>query len=138
MSPKPPLADSPIHVKFKLSALWATIMFCYIYADVIALFRPGQLQSMLAGQYPFGAVSQGGLLGMAILLSIPGVMVFLSLVLKPGINRLANIVFGLFYTFFVLLTMLHAWQFYIYYGIIDVLLSALIISYAAKWPRLRQ
>ena len=137
MSAKPPLADTPIHVKFKLSALWATIMFCYIYADIIGFFRPGQLQSMLAGQYPLGAVSQRGLLGMAIVLSIPGVMVFLSLVLKPRINRWANIVLGTVYTVLILLTMLHAWHFYVFYGIIDVLLSAFIVWYAVKWPQVR-
>jgi len=137
MSPEPPLADTPIHVKFKLSALWAAIMFCYIYADIIGLFRPGQLQSMLAGQYPLGAVSQRGLLGMAIVLSIPGVMVFLSLVLKPRINRWTNIVLGTIYTVLILLTMLHAWHFYVFYGIIDVLLSAFIVWYAVKWPQVR-
>jgi len=29
------LDDIKIHVKVKLSALWAAVMFCYIYGDIL-------------------------------------------------------------------------------------------------------
>ena len=32
-----------IGVKLKLSALWVTMMLLYIYADILSLFRPGQI-----------------------------------------------------------------------------------------------
>jgi len=37
------MEDVKINVKFKLSALWAAVMFLYVYADIKALFRPGIL-----------------------------------------------------------------------------------------------
>jgi hypothetical protein len=35
------LEDYRVPVKLKLSALWASLMFCYIYADFSAYSAPG-------------------------------------------------------------------------------------------------
>ena len=46
------------------------------------------------GPFP---VTQGSLLSASILMMIPAVMVFLSLTLKPKVNRWANIILGTVY-----------------------------------------
>src|SRR5262245_52158245 len=69
------LADIPVHVRLKLSALWASVMFCYVYGDFFGLFRPGKLAAMLAGQTPIGPTTQGMLLGFAVLMAVPSAMV---------------------------------------------------------------
>lgn len=130
------LEDIRVPVKLKLSALWASLMFCYIYGDYFGLFQPGNLQSMLQGQMgPLGPTTQGVLLGTAALLAVPSLMIFLSLVLKPAVNRVVNIVLGLFYTGIMLVSMPGAWAFYIFLGVIEIVLSLLIVWYAVKWPR---
>lgn len=131
----PMLSDIRLHVRFKLSALWASLMFCYIYGDYFGLYVPGQLQGMLAGAGPIGAVNQGSLVATALLLAVPGVMVFLSLVLGPRLCRWVNIALGVFCTAIMLLTMPGAWWFYITLGVIEVALSLLIVVYAWRWPR---
>lgn len=130
------LSDIKLHVRFKLSALWASLMFCYIYGDYFGLYVPGQLQGMLAGAGPVGPVSQASLVGTALMLAVPGLMVFLSLVLPPRLCRWLNIVLGLFYTAIMLLTMPGAWWFYITLGAIEVVLSLLIVAFAWRWPKL--
>src|SRR5580704_1983785 len=55
--------DIKVHVRFKLFALWSSVMLFYIYGDYFQLHEPGTLQEMIAGKTPFGAVSQGMLLG---------------------------------------------------------------------------
>jgi hypothetical protein len=129
------LDDLKVHVKLKLSALWASLMFCYIYGDYFGLYVPGQLKGMLAGQGPIGPVSQGTLVITSILLAVPGVMVFLSLVLPPKVDRWLNIVLSAFYIVVMLLTMPGAWSFYILLGIIEIAIGVLIIWYAWRWPR---
>jgi hypothetical protein len=62
--------DIKIHVRFKLFALWSSVMFFYIYGDYFELHQPGKLQDMIAGRMPFGAISQGVLLGMAAVMVI--------------------------------------------------------------------
>ncbi|MGY3039152.1 hypothetical protein ACVWWQ_000739 [Rhodanobacter sp. TND4EL1] len=129
------LHDIKVHVRFKLSALWAALMFCYIYGDYFGLYVPGQLQGMLDGAGPIGPVSEASLVATALLLAVPGVMVFLSLVLSPRFCRWLNIVLGVFYTVIMLLTMPGAWWFYLMLGVIEVALSLLIVVYAWRWPR---
>lgn len=129
------LGDIRLHVRFKLSALWASLMFCYIYGDYFGLYVPGQLQGMLAGAGPVGPVSQGSLVGTAVLLAVPGLMVFLSLVLPPRLCRWLSILLGLFFTAVMLVTMPGAWWFYLTLGVIEVALSLLIVVYAWRWPK---
>jgi hypothetical protein len=129
------LEEVKINVKLKLSALWASVMFCYIYADYFGLYIPGALQHMLEGKMgPLGPTTQGILLGTSAMMAIPSVMIFLSVVLKPTLNRWLNILFGLLYTAIILITM-WSWMFYILFGVIEVTLTVLIVWFAWKWPR---
>ena len=129
------LVDIKLHVRCKLSALWTALMFCYIYGDYFGLYVPGKLQGMLDGDGPVGPVSEATLVGTALLLAVPGLMVFLSLLLPPRLCRWLNIGLGLFYTAIMLLTMPGAWWFYIVLGVIEVALSLLIAAMAWRWPR---
>jgi hypothetical protein len=133
-----PLDDIKVHVKLKLSALWAAIMFCYVYGDYFGLYVPGQLQGMLAGGGPIGPTSQPTLAAVSLLMAVPGTMVFLSVVLPPVFSRWLNISLGLFYTAIVLATMPGAWAFYIFMSAIEIVLQLLIVWYAWKWPRMIQ
>ena len=135
-STKRTLDDPRINVKAKLSALWASLTLCYIYGDYFGLYQPGALQRMLEGKMgPLGPTTQGVLLGTAILMAIPSVMVFLSLALKPNPNRWVNIILGVIYTVIMLITMPGAWAFYIFLGVVEVVLTALIVWYAWNWPK---
>lgn len=131
------LDDVLIPVRLKLSALWSSLMFCYLYGDYFGLYKPGKLHGMLGGQGPFGPVSQGDLVIASVLLALPGLMVFLSLVMPARPTRWATILLGLFYTAVMLATMPGAWWFYIVLGVIEVALSLLIVWYGLTWPRLR-
>lgn len=129
------LDDMKVHVKSKLSALWAALMFCYVYGDYFGLYVPGKLKGMLEGDGPIGPVSQATLIATSVLLALPALMVFLSLVLPPRLNRWLNIVFGALYIAVMLITMPGAWDFYILLGVIEVALTALIVWYAWSWPK---
>ena len=53
------LIDMPIPTKLKLSALWASTMFCYLYCDYFELYTPGKLERMLQGDMgPLGSIDQ--------------------------------------------------------------------------------
>lgn len=130
-----PHVDIAVPVRAKLSALWAALMFCYIYGDYFGLYVPGKLGGMLEGAGPIGPVSQGTLVITAVLLAVPGLMVFLSLVLPVAICRWSNIVLGAFYIVVMLLTMPGAWSFYLLLGVIEIALGLLTLWYAWSWPR---
>lgn len=129
------LDDTKIDVKVKISALWVSVMFCYIYADYFGLYVPGKLQGMLEGRMaPLGPATQGVLLGTSLMMAIPSLMIFLSVALKASVNRWMNIIFGVVYTVIILITM-WGWAFYRFWGVIEVALTSLIVWYAWSWPR---
>jgi len=121
-------------VKMMLSALWVTLMFLYIYADILSLYRPGKVEAVMAGQMGPFPVTQASLLQASILMLIPAVMVFLSLALKPGAARWANIVLGVVYTAVNIGNLVgETWTFYLLYGIVEMAITLLIVGYAWRW-----
>ena len=133
------LQDFKINVKIKLSALWISLMFCYIYGDFFSLFVPGRIKGLIMGQSGTGPITPWVLLAYAVLLSIPPLMILLSLILKPKVNRIVNIVAGIFFTIVMLLVVgasIDKWMiFYIYLGIIEIVITSLIVYYAWLWPK---
>lgn len=134
------LQDFKINVKVKLSALWISLMFCYIYGDFFSLFVPGRIKGLMNGQSGTGQITPWVLLAYAVLLSIPPLMIFLSLILKPKVNRMLNIAVGIFFTIVMLLvvgTSIDKWMiFYIYLGIIEIIISLLIVYQSWFWPKI--
>ncbi|WP_424683457.1 DUF6326 family protein [Frateuria sp. YIM B11624] len=129
------LQDVTIHVRFKLSALWAAIMSCYIYGDFWGLYRPGNLREILDGGGPLGPISQGSLVAVSVLVAIPAAMIFLSLALPPLLARWLNILIGAALTAIVLATLPGAWAFYVFMSLVEIALQLGIVCYAWRWPR---
>ena len=130
------LEDFRPHVRLRLSALWTSVMLCYIYCDYFELFQPGKLQSMLAGKFgPMGQVTQGGLFAASVLMAVPSLMVILSLVLRPAIARAANIVLGILYTIIMLLILPRAWHYYQFFAAVEIALTVTIAVQAWRWPK---
>jgi hypothetical protein len=129
------LIDAPVPVRYKLSALWAALMFCYIYGDYFGSYVPGKLSGIIGGEGPIGHISQSSLVVTSVLLAVPGLMVFLSLALPSVLCRWSNVVLSAFYIAVMALTMPGAWSFYLLLGSLEILLGLLTIGYALRWPR---
>jgi hypothetical protein len=134
------LEDVKINVKIRIAALWVALMFFYLYRDVLGFMEPGHVEDLLAGELAGVPMTQAVLLGSAVLMAIPSVMVFLSLALKARANRWANIILGIAHiailgsTFFVG----EISALYIFYAIVEFLLIALIVWHAWRWPKLEE
>ena len=107
----------------------------FIYGDYFELYQPEKLQEIIAGRMPFGAISQGTLLGMSAVMIIPSLMPFLSLVLPARVNRSVNIAFGAIYSVIMILVIRGGWHYYVLYGLIEISLTVLIVLYAWAWPK---
>lgn len=129
------LLDPPIPRRLQLSALWASLTFCYLYGDYFGLYKPGKLERMLDSAGPMGPTTQGSLLFVALLLVVPGLMACLSLALPVRTTRWLNVGLAAFYAVFVAITMPGAWWFYLAYSSIEILLCGAIAWLAWRWPR---
>jgi hypothetical protein len=133
------LDDSAMSIRARISALWVSATLLYLYGDVIAFYVPGGLQRMLDGKMGDWTVTPTLLLGVAVVMSSPAVMPALTVLLKPVASRWLNVVMGSAYTAVMLFTMIGAWKFggyfYIYLGVVEVVLTSLVVWYALTWPR---
>ena len=129
------LEDVKVNIKIKLSALWVSVMFIYLYVDVFGFYKPGVIEDAIAGKVWEFQITQVWLLGVIILMTIPSLMVFLSLVLPVKANRWTNIIVGILYIVVTLgMTIGESYAFYIFGSIVETVLLLLIVVYAWKWP----
>jgi|SRR5580692_3134485 len=82
---------------------------------------------MIARRTACGPISQTFLLGISAVMVIPNLMPFLPLALPAEVNRWVNIVSGTLYTVIMILAIRGGWHFYIFYGWIEIVLTALIV-----------
>lgn len=134
--PSLPLSDPKVPVRAKLAALWTSVMFCYVYGDYFELYRPGKLQQMLGGEMALGPVTQGLLVGTAILMAIPALMIVLTFILPANVGRWLNIGVALFYAGVMTLILVNgAWLFYLLFAVIEIVLTLVVAWSAWRWPR---
>src|SRR4051812_14036041 len=96
-TPKTELEEIKVSLNLKLAALWASFMFLYIYVDYFHLYMPGSLKEMLAGKVFVFDITQAFLLAVLISMTIPALMIFLSIALSAKANRQANIIIATAY-----------------------------------------
>ena len=130
------LEDVKINVKIKLSLFWVALLFFYLYNDVFSFFKPGRIEEIITGEIAGFQFTQVVLMGAAILMMIPILMVFLSLTLPAKVNRWANIILGIFHIVLLFFTVMPgSWAYYIFYMILEGVFCALIVWHAWKWPK---
>jgi hypothetical protein len=129
------LEDRKVNVKVKLSILWATLMFIYIYVDIFRFFQPGEIENILAGKVWVFDITQTWAMSAMAMMTVPSLMVFLSLILKANINRKVNIIIGILHIFIAIANIVgETWAYYIFGGIIETSILLLIVRFAWKWP----
>jgi hypothetical protein len=130
------LVDPPVSPRLRLAAIWTSVLFLMIYADYFELYLPRKLPSMLEGRIgPLGPVTEGVMVGVTVLMSVPSVMIALSLLLPATVARWANITLGAVYIAITLMVIQGAWQFYVVFGLLEITLLVCAIIIAWRWPR---
>ena len=82
-------------------------------------------------------ITQGFLLAALVSVTIPALMIFLSVALPAIVNRWANIIIAAVYIPFTLFNLAgEAWMHMLFGAVVEVILLCLIIRYAWKWPRI--
>ena len=132
------LEDRKVNVKVKLALLWVALMFLYIYNDILSMYQPGHVAELFEGYLEGVQFTQKLLFGAAVLMAFPSFMVLLSLILKAKVNRLVNIIVGIFQILVLLGTQFvgegETWYYWRFNELLEALFLVLIIWTAWKWP----
>jgi len=128
--------DVKVNVKLKLAAAWTSLMFLIIYLDYFHLYMPDSIEDTLAGKVLIFDITQVFLVAGLATVTIPALMIFLSVALPAKVNRWTNIIVSVVNIPALLFNLAGAaWLHMIFGAVVEVVLLLLIIRYAWKWPQ---
>ncbi len=131
------LQDFKINVRIQLSALWTTLMFLYIYGDYFELYVPKKVEGLFNGQNMLDDPQK--LFVATFTLTIPALMIFLSLILKPNLTKWLTAGVAVFFTLFtcvVGISSISEWRiFYVFLSFLESLITIIIFVKAWNWPK---
>jgi hypothetical protein len=135
--PAPGPVARRIRPRTVVASLWLFVLLNYLYCDVLGLYWAEDLNSLLHGQAGGMRVTQGFLLGAAVLMTIPTGAVLVSRIAPHRVARWYSVGAG------VVMTAVQASSVavgsgptlhYIYFSIIEIATTATIAWYAAvRW-----
>ena len=115
--------------KITLAFLWVALMLIYLLGDVLRIFS-GELT---LGEVEGKKLTPGMMVGLAILMIIPIIMIVLSITLGYSVNRILNIIVAIFWLAFNLLGLGGYSAFDKFLLIVSMGINALTVWYAWKW-----
>ncbi len=118
-----------IDAQIKLSAIWIVVMMIYFLGDVLRIIS-GDVSKAMANQ----SFNQFVWLGIAALMLIPILMIFLTLVLPQPVNRWVNIgAAGFFFLFNLIGLPTYPSLYDKFLLIISMVFNAVTVWYAWNW-----
>lgn len=133
------LQNAPLPVQIRMAAAWTAFMFLYVYVDVLNFYKPGVVGGILDGIVFEFDVSPALLTVFLVTVSIPAVMVALSVTLPPRPNRVVNLVVASILMPYSLFNAVgETWDWAAFYAVsigVELVLLAFIFRSAWTWPR---
>lgn len=126
-----------VNVRIKISALWTSMLFVFAYVDLFSLYRADVRADLEAGEVSGLTINQAFLVGTTAYVVIPSLMVFGALVLRPRVDRIANIALAVVYAVTNIASAVGEWTYYVLGSAIELALLAAIVYYAWTWPTVR-
>jgi hypothetical protein len=128
--------EARIGVRLKISALWVAMLLLFAYGDIFGFFAPGRIEEVVGGEISGIEITQAFLLVVSVYIGIASMMVFLSLVLNPRVNRWTNTVLPIVYIASIVASAIGESFAYVWFlSVAECGLLLLIIWYAWTWPR---
>lgn len=110
-------------------------MLLYGYVDYFALYMPGNINGILKGKVYLFEITQSFIMSALVALTIPTLMVFVSVALPAKPNRIINLVLAIIHIPYMLFNLAgEAWPHMYFAAMVEVALLCAIIYYAWKWP----
>lgn len=131
------ILTAKLNSRILLVLLWVFYTVNFMYADTLSNLEPGVLNMHLSGYTADGTVkiTEGFLLGTAMMFEVPFLMIVLSWVLKFRANRLVNIIAASLFTMAQIGSLFLGVPSpaYIFYTAIEITGLLLIAWIAWKW-----
>ena len=121
---------SMLDTRIILSSIWVVVTLIFLYGDVLRIYHNGEMAGPLAEM----KLNQFIWLGIAVMMLMPILMVFLNLVLPKPVSRWANIIVaGFFFLFNLVGLPTYPPLFDKFLLAVSILFNGVTIWYAWNW-----
>jgi Family of unknown function (DUF6326) len=127
--------SSRIDTRLRISALWIAVLLIFAYVDLFSLYRPDFRADLERGKVDAFDVEQTFLFFTTLYIIVPSVMVYLTLVMRPPLNRIVNVVVAAAYALSIVGSAVGEWNYFILGSVVEAILLALVIHHAWTWRR---
>lgn len=119
----------------RLAILWIFVVFNYLYCDLMGLMDSGLLRQYLTGHVNGMDISQGFLLGAAVLMELPMAMIVVSWLARDRVSRWANVAAGAVMTVVQSASLFSGTTtaYYLFFSVFEIGCTALIVRSAWTW-----
>ncbi|MDC7123225.1 DUF6326 family protein [Cellulomonas fimi] len=119
-----------------VASLWLFVLLCYLYCDVLTLFRAEDLRAVLSGEVGGVVMTDGFLVGASVLMTIPIGMVLVSRVAAHRVARWGTVVAASVMTVVQVASLFvgEVAPHYAYFSAIEITTTVVLVWYAAaRW-----
>ena len=127
--------SSRIDTRLRISALWIAVLMIFAYVDLFSLYRPDFRADLERGKVDAFDIDQTFLFFTTFYIIVPSLMIYLTLVMRPPVNRVVNVVVAAAYALSVVGSAVGEWNYFILGSVVEAILLALVIRHAWTWPR---
>ena len=127
-------------LKVRIAVLWIFLAVAMSASMILYFMGPGAIEEVMTGIMEGLKINSGTIIFFSFFWLIPMAMAFLSVTLQDSINRKINIILGIIFTvFYIGHLLMHLMQGklpvdHLVMCLLMILLPALILWYALKWP----
>jgi hypothetical protein len=131
-SQQSPIRDA-VDTRVKIAALWIAMLFIFAYVDLFSLYRPDVRADLEAGRLFAFDVSQIFLFLTTLYVVLPSLMIYLTLVMPRGINRVLNIALAAVYIVTIVGSAVGEWGYFAFGSAVETVLLGAVVYHAWTW-----
>ncbi len=124
---------APLDVRIRLAALWTTTMLIVAFVDIFAFYRHDITDQIATGRIFGFDIDQFFMLGIIAYVTIPTLMITLSLLLPRRANRVVNVVIAAVFAVTIVGAAIGEWSYYLLASAVELGLLATIVTLALRW-----
>jgi Family of unknown function (DUF6326) len=132
LTQQPPIRGT-VDTRLKIAALWTATLFIFGYVDLFSLYRSDVRADLDAGRLFAFDVSQTFLFVTTLYILLPSLMIYLSLVLPRGINRVLNIALAVAYAVSIVASAVGERGYFVLGSAAETVLLGAVVYHAWTW-----
>lgn len=126
-----PLA--PLDVRIRLAALWIATMLVVAFVDIFQFYRADIREQIEAGRVLDFEIGQLFMLAIVAYVTVPTLMIVLSILLPYRANRITNLVVAVVFAVTIVGAAIGEWGYYLFASAVEFGLLAAIFTLALRW-----